>query len=103
MDYYYFCILTSVFETVLSSIEGIELASSSISKSTVIAISVIILVAIFLAQRIGTAGVSFLFSPIMSAWLLTTALIEWKARLEYVRWHRPMHNRWHLLLLSTQV
>ncbi|KAI5082921.1 hypothetical protein GOP47_0002664 [Adiantum capillus-veneris] len=61
--------------SVLSSIEGIELASSSISKSTVIVISIAILVAIFLTQRIGTAGVSFLFSPIMSVWLLTTALI----------------------------
>ncbi|KAH7442963.1 hypothetical protein KP509_02G010200 [Ceratopteris richardii] len=61
--------------SVLSSVEGLQLASSDIRGSTTTGISIAILLALFLAQRFGTARVSFLFSPIMLLWLVTTALI----------------------------
>lgn len=39
------------------------------------AVSAVILVALFLMQRFGTSRVSFLFSPIMAAWTLSTPLV----------------------------
>ncbi|KAJ7562535.1 hypothetical protein O6H91_03G073200 [Diphasiastrum complanatum] len=63
--------------SVISAIDGIRTGtpSASLSKSVVILVSAGILVALFALQRFGTRHVSFLFSPIMVAWLITTPLI----------------------------
>ena len=39
------------------------------------ALSAIVLVVLFLLQKFGTSRVSFLFSPIMAAWTLSTPLV----------------------------
>lgn len=39
------------------------------------ALSAIVLIVLFLLQKFGTSKVSFLFSPIMGAWTLTTPLV----------------------------
>jgi KUP system potassium uptake protein len=60
--------------SVLSAVEGIEIATPSLHKF-IIPISLTILVALFLIQKYGTAAVGKLFGPITLAWFITlTAL-----------------------------
>ncbi|KAJ7556876.1 hypothetical protein O6H91_05G102800 [Diphasiastrum complanatum] len=61
--------------SVLSALVGIKTNVSSISQSLVIWCSAVILFFLFILQRFGTKRVSFLFSPVMAAWLVTTAII----------------------------
>ncbi|PKU72596.1 probable potassium transporter 17 isoform X1 [Dendrobium catenatum] len=61
--------------SVLSAIDGLRGPFPSVSKSAVEAISAVVLLALFLLQKHGTARVSFLFSPIMGTWTLTTPII----------------------------
>ncbi|GAB2220986.1 hypothetical protein Droror1_Dr00012147 [Drosera rotundifolia] len=61
--------------SVLSAIEGIRAPFPKFKQSMVEAVSAAILIVIFLLQRFGTSKVSFLFSPIMATWTLTTPLI----------------------------
>lgn len=58
--------------SVLSAVEGIEVVSSQFSKY-VIPVTLIILVALFLIQKKGTALVGVLFGPIMVVWFLVLA------------------------------
>lgn len=55
--------------SVLSAVEGLEIATPQLSQF-VIPITLVILVALFLIQRHGTATVGKLFGPIMTAWFL---------------------------------
>lgn len=47
------------------------------------ALSAVILLALFLLQKKGTSRVSFLFSPIMASWTLTTPMIGIYSFLRY--------------------
>ena len=60
--------------SVLSAVEGIEIAAPGLNKF-IIPISLIILVALFLIQKYGTAAVGKLFGPITLAWFLTLAAL----------------------------
>ena len=60
--------------SVLSAVEGIEIATPGLHKF-IIPISLIILVALFLIQKYGTAAVGKLFGPITLAWFLTLAAL----------------------------
>ena len=60
--------------SVLSAIEGIEIAAPALHKF-IIPISLIILVALFLIQKYGTATVGKLFGPITLVWFLTLAAL----------------------------
>ena len=60
--------------SVLSAVEGIEIAAPGLSKF-VIPISLVILVALFLIQKYGTAAVGKLFGPITLLWFLTLATL----------------------------
>jgi KUP system potassium uptake protein len=59
--------------SVLSAIEGLKLATSGI-EPYIVPITLVILVALFLAQSKGTAKVSALFGPIMTVWFIAIAL-----------------------------
>ncbi|XP_068667077.1 potassium transporter 26-like [Aristolochia californica] len=59
--------------SVLSAVQGIQLRTTKIHQGHVVIMSVIILLFVFLFQRMGTTKVSFTFSPIMFTWLLCTA------------------------------
>ncbi|XP_010066528.2 probable potassium transporter 17 [Eucalyptus grandis] len=61
--------------SVLSAMDGVRAPFPSVSKSLVEALSAIVLIVLFLLQKFGTSKVSFLFSPIMGAWTLTTPLV----------------------------
>ncbi len=53
--------------SVLSAVEGVEIAAPSVS-GIVIPITVVILVGLFMAQRLGTGAVGRAFGPIMALW-----------------------------------
>eukprot|EP00250_Pteridium_aquilinum_P007757 c17413_g1_i1 orf=266-2647(-) len=61
--------------SVLSAIVGIKSQDPRLSQTAVVAISTVILIFLFCLQRFGTNRVSFLFSPIMVAWFVGTAVI----------------------------
>jgi KUP system potassium uptake protein len=60
--------------SVLSAVEGIEVAAPSVS-GIVIPITVAIIIALFLLQRLGTSAVGRLFGPVMSLWFTVIALL----------------------------
>jgi KUP system potassium uptake protein len=53
--------------SVLSAVEGLEVAAPSVS-GIVIPITVVILVGLFMAQRLGTGTVGRAFGPVMALW-----------------------------------
>jgi KUP system potassium uptake protein len=53
--------------SVLSAVEGFEVATTAFS-SFVIPVSILILVALFAVQHRGTAGIARVFSPVMVVW-----------------------------------
>lgn len=61
--------------SVLSAVQGLKTASSSLNQTTIVAITAALLIALFLLQRYGTSRVSFLFSPIVVAWFISTPLV----------------------------
>ncbi len=59
--------------SVLSAVEGLEVATPTLSP-WVVPITVLILGALFLVQRHGTAGVGAVFGPITLVWFVSIAL-----------------------------
>jgi KUP system potassium uptake protein len=68
--------------SVLSAVEGLELASPDF-KRLVVPLSAGILLALFLLQRLGTAKVGRLFGPIMLLWFATIAVTGAVAMVEH--------------------
>ena len=60
--------------SVLSAVEGIEIAAPGLHKF-IIPISLVILVALFLIQKYGTAAVGNLFGPVTLTWFVTLAVL----------------------------
>ncbi|MBV9795585.1 MAG: KUP/HAK/KT family potassium transporter [Actinobacteria bacterium] len=60
--------------SVLSAVEGVEVAAPSVSN-IVIPITVVIIVILFMAQRLGTGTVGKAFGPIMAVWFVIVGLI----------------------------
>jgi KUP system potassium uptake protein len=60
--------------SVLSAIEGVKVAAPSLS-SLVIPITVVIIIGLFLAQRLGTGAVGGLFGPIMAVWFTVLGVL----------------------------
>ncbi|KAK1278074.1 putative potassium transporter 17 [Acorus gramineus] len=61
--------------SVLSAIDGLRGPFPSVTKAAVESISAVVLIALFMVQKFGTSQVSFLFSPIMAAWTITTPMV----------------------------
>lgn len=59
--------------SVLSAVEGIEVVEPRLTP-WVVPLTVVILLALFMVQRFGTARVSTVFGPIMAAWFLILGL-----------------------------
>jgi KUP system potassium uptake protein len=68
--------------SVLSAVEGLELVTPAAAQ-WVVPLTVIILVALFVAQRAGTARVGAVFGPIMVVWFATLALLGARAILRH--------------------
>jgi len=60
--------------SVLSAVEGLEVAAPSLAH-VVVAVSVIILFALFMVQRYGTALVGSAFGPVMLIWFVVIAAL----------------------------
>ncbi|MCX7236523.1 MAG: KUP/HAK/KT family potassium transporter, partial [Burkholderiales bacterium] len=60
--------------SVLSAVEGIAIATPQLANA-VIPISVIILIALFVIQKYGTAAVGKWFGPITFVWFITLAIL----------------------------
>ena len=56
--------------SVLSAVEGLEVVEAGLAEF-VIPITVVIILALFAAQRVGTASVGRLFGPVMALWFVT--------------------------------
>jgi KUP system potassium uptake protein len=57
---------------VLSAVEGLKIVEPQL-EALVIPLTVVIILALFAAQRVGTARVGRLFGPVMTVWFLTIA------------------------------
>ncbi len=60
--------------SVLGAIEGLKVATPFFAPY-VVPLSVIVLVALFLVQKRGTAGIGAMFGPVMLAWFVTIAVL----------------------------
>jgi KUP system potassium uptake protein len=60
--------------SVLSAVEGFEVATSAFSD-WVIPVSIVILVGLFAVQKRGTAGIAKVFSPVMVVWFVVIGLL----------------------------
>jgi KUP system potassium uptake protein len=60
--------------SVLSAIEGLEVATP-VFTPFVVPLTVVILAGLFLLQRRGTAGVGVVFGPVILVWFLTLAIL----------------------------
>ncbi len=60
--------------TVLSAVEGLEVATSA-AQPFVVPLTCLILFLLFLVQRLGTAGIGRVFGPIMMVWFFTIAAL----------------------------
>jgi KUP system potassium uptake protein len=60
--------------SVLSAVEGVQVAAPSVS-GLVIPITVAIIVVLFLVQRLGTGAVGRMFGPVMSVWFTVLAVL----------------------------
>jgi KUP system potassium uptake protein len=60
--------------SVLSAVEGFEVATDAFSR-WVIPLAVVILVGLFLVQRRGTANIARAFGPVMLVWFTTLAVL----------------------------
>lgn len=60
--------------SVLSAVEGMEVAAPGLAKY-VVPVAVVILVALFVIQRFGTAKVGVAFGPVMLVWFAVIALL----------------------------
>jgi len=60
--------------SVLSAVEGLEIIAPSF-ESYVIPVTLVVLVALFLIQRRGTASIGYLFGPVMLIWFATLAIM----------------------------
>jgi KUP system potassium uptake protein len=60
--------------SVLSAVEGVDVAAPSVSDA-VVPITVAIIIALFLGQRFGTGAVGRLFGPVMALWFAVIAVL----------------------------
>jgi KUP system potassium uptake protein len=98
--------------SVLSAVEGLEVATPLFSHY-VVPITLVILLGLFMIQRRGTAGIGALFGPVMILWFLILAVlgILWIVRVPSVLaaitpWHAVrffLENRWHGFLVLGSV
>ncbi|MBY0572572.1 MAG: potassium transporter Kup [Undibacterium sp.] len=61
-------------QTVLSAIEGLEVAAPNL-KEFVVPITVLVLVGLYSVQRLGTAGIGQWFGPVMVLWFAALAIM----------------------------
>jgi KUP system potassium uptake protein len=61
--------------SVLSAIEGLQVAIPSLSENLIEGLTIAVLIGLFVIQPWGTTGVGTIFGPIILAWFFTIALL----------------------------
>src|SRR5437899_5044773 len=61
--------------SVLAAVEGLPIAAPTLQPGVILAITLAILVALFLFQSRGTAGIGAIFGPVMLVWFATIAVL----------------------------
>src|SRR2546421_28194 len=61
--------------SVLSAVEGLSIAAPTLQHGVILAITLAILVALFVFQSRGTAGIGAIFGPVMLVWFATIAVL----------------------------
>jgi len=61
--------------SVLSAVEGLSIAAPTLQPGVILAITLAILVALFMLQSRGTAGIGAIFGPVMLVWFATIAVL----------------------------
>src|SRR2546429_3668061 len=61
--------------SVLSAVEGLSIAAPTLQHGVILAITLAILVALFVLQSRGTAGIGAIFGPVMLVWFATIAVL----------------------------
>jgi KUP system potassium uptake protein len=79
--------------SVLSAMEGLELAFDGI-EHWVVPMALIVLVALFLIQRHGTARIGVLFGPVMVTWFVVLALLGIRGILHQPEVLHAMNPMW---------
>ncbi|MDE2196157.1 MAG: potassium transporter Kup [Gammaproteobacteria bacterium] len=69
--------------SVLSAVEGLQVATPTLPRSVILTITVIVLVALFVFQKSGTKRVGFVFGPIMLLWFAVISLLGLIAIIRY--------------------
>jgi KUP system potassium uptake protein len=69
--------------SVLSAVEGLQLGANPISRTVIIAITVLILIALFAFQRGGTSRVGMVFGPVMTVWFLVIGILGLRGIIMY--------------------
>jgi len=69
--------------SVLSAVEGLQVATPTLPHEVIILITLIVIVALFAFQKGGTKRVGFVFGPIMLVWFLVIAVIGLAAIIHY--------------------
>ncbi len=69
--------------SVLSAVEGLEIAAPTLQHWVILLTSLVILVGLFLFQSRGTARVGAVFGPVMLLWFFTIAVLGVKGILRY--------------------
>ncbi|GMY38781.1 potassium transporter 5-like isoform X1 [Fagus crenata] len=59
--------------SVLSAVDGIQIATPAVTQNMTVWISVVILILLFMVQRFGTDKVGYSFAPIISIWFISIA------------------------------
>ncbi|HEY9449876.1 MAG TPA: potassium transporter Kup [Gemmatimonadaceae bacterium] len=91
--------------TVLGAIEGLRIATSSITTLEVVSISAVILFVLFMFQRHGTHRIGYVFGPVMLIWFFAIGILgvveialEPEILLAFNPWYAVKffaHNGWH--------
>ncbi|MGH8278249.1 MAG: potassium transporter Kup, partial [Gammaproteobacteria bacterium] len=69
--------------SVLSAVEGLQVAAPTLSRTVIISITVVVLLLLFIFQKKGTRRVGFIFGPIMLLWFFVVAVLGLVAILNY--------------------
>jgi KUP system potassium uptake protein len=89
--------------SVLSAVEGLELAAPSV-RPALIPIAIVILIALFAVQKRGTGRIGALFGPVVMVWLLSIAALgaPWIVREPEILLAVDPRHAFHLLSESRQ-
>jgi KUP system potassium uptake protein len=97
---FFFCdALITPAISVLSALEGLEVLDPGFADA-VIPVTLVVLAALFMLQKRGTARVGRLFGPVMIVWFITIAIIGGRAIVEHPQVLAAINPEYGVLILT---